>query len=247
MPLQVFTAPFRTRDRDRLDITRGGCDLARDAGRPAPGEFLAPSAALLGPFVGARRAVDDAGKLLPFPRWVQAAHEALWQRYKPRYRAEMVASYRCRRAEWDALLARERVTLVCFCADPEHCHRRLAAGFLAMCGAVNRAELRIEGAIAPAAGAAEPPAILLGPERPCQQFMFTDGSGSGGVICRSRGRQPRCAMCGQLGPLLCDAPVTRKSGKVGTCNARFCGRCARMVGTDLHHCPKHTAQEARST
>lgn len=244
MPLELWTAQFRIPDKDRVDITRAGCYRARAAGKPTPGEFLAPSAGLVFPFLAAFKAVDEVERALPVPRWAEEARAALWARYAAAYRAEMVASYRRRRGEWDALLARERACLVCFCADPDRCHRRLAASFLARCGAIDRGELRAEDAIL--IGAGEPPAILFGPERPCRKFMFTDGSGGGGIICRSRGRQPRCATCGRPGPLLCDAPVTRKNGKRGTCNARICQRCARTVGDDRHHCPLHQAQEART-
>lgn len=48
----------------------------------------------------------------------------------------MLASYRLNRVAWNELLAREVVTLVCFCTNPGTCHRRLLAGYLGQLGAV---------------------------------------------------------------------------------------------------------------
>jgi uncharacterized protein YeaO (DUF488 family) len=50
--------------------------------------------------------------------------------YQVRYLAEMRRSYRTQRAAWDALLAREAVTLVCYCVDAARCHRRLLAAVI---------------------------------------------------------------------------------------------------------------------
>ena len=49
----------------------------------------------------------------------------LWRAYRLDYLDEMRASYRSKRAAWDALLAMERVVLLCFCTLDEHerCHR----------------------------------------------------------------------------------------------------------------------------
>lgn len=58
-----------------------------------------------------------------------------WPTYVRAYTAEMRTSYRERRAAWDALLAREEVTLVCYCADPAYCHRTLLAEILGKLGA----------------------------------------------------------------------------------------------------------------
>ena len=132
----LWTARYHVRDVDRLDITRMGCDRLVRAGKPAPGEFLAPSWEILKPALEWRRAFE-----------ARCARQGLdeeaefFRVYTARYRAEMVVSYRTRRAEWDALLARERVTIVCFCPDPAYCHRSLAAGFLAKCGVDYRGEL----------------------------------------------------------------------------------------------------------
>lgn len=96
MTLHVFTARIEHRDPDALDITRM-------TGNPA----FAPSWAILKPALAGMRAGDAAA----------------WDAYVPAYLAEMRESYRRDRAEWDALLARERVVLCCYCVDSTRCHR----------------------------------------------------------------------------------------------------------------------------
>lgn len=100
--LQVSTARIGTRDPDVLDITRltgRGDALA-----------FAPSWEILRPAIAAMKI---GGK--------QA--DAAWSTYVPAYIAEMRESYRRNRAAWDALLARSRVVLCCFCTDAQRCHR----------------------------------------------------------------------------------------------------------------------------
>lgn len=46
-----------------------------------------------------------------------------------------ITSYRDHRAAWDALLARDEVTLVCYCTDAAHCHRTVLSGILGKLGA----------------------------------------------------------------------------------------------------------------
>lgn len=139
MSLTVHTARINYRGHDRLDVTR-------KSGKE--GIFLAPSWTLLGPALRARRALElkrveegelaesiadgDGGETglqtIAFEldvlerEWSEA-----WENYTKGYFDEMRASYRARRAEWDALLSRERVTLCCFCNDPQRCHRTLLA------------------------------------------------------------------------------------------------------------------------
>lgn len=252
MPLELWTGPFRTRDRDRVDITRAGCDRARAAGKPAPGAFLAPSAALVFPALAALRAVEEAERALPVPRWAGEARAALWERYEAAYLADLRATYRRDRSAFEAFLARARLVFVCFCtgeaAAAQRCHRFIAARVYAKLGAVYCGEIRDEDVVSPPAGAEEPPAILFGPERPCQSFMLTDGSGAGGIVCRGRGQRkktPACVGCGRAALLLCDAPAPKKSR---TCDAPICEQCAVTVGEDRHNCPKHVGEmrEARS-
>lgn len=61
--------------------------------------------------------------------------------YEARYRELMRASWRRNRAEWQRLLARDRVVLVCFCPPGAFCHRVLLAGYLEKCGATYCGEL----------------------------------------------------------------------------------------------------------
>ena len=100
---------------DRLDITR-------KSGNPT----FAPSWRILRPMIDARR---------HGPSWVW-----LWPQYVKDYTAEMRISYRENRAVWDALLARDEVTLVCYCIDPKHCHRTVLAEILGKLGATVRWE-----------------------------------------------------------------------------------------------------------
>lgn len=105
------------RDPDALDVTRAGAK----ANPSGPGVPFAPSWDLL--LRGKR------GELTP------AA-------YGEAYTAEMRASWRRHGDAWRALLARERVVLCCYCADPAWCHRTvLARDVLSRCGATYCGEL----------------------------------------------------------------------------------------------------------
>ena len=231
----LFTAHYHVRDRDRFDITRMGCDRDREAGKPTPGEFLAPSWKILKPVLDWRRAFI-----------ARCAQEGLDEQaeyfrvYRKQYRAEMLASWQTRRDEWLALLARDRVVLVCFCADPAFCHRTLAAGFLSSpkLGADYRGELTEADRIPPPPKMAVPPAVLLGDTRgKCTPFLVTDG-GLTGFVCGDRVKLRRCVGCGKTAALLCDYPRDEK-----TCDAPICASCAREVGEDRHHCPTHAKEE----
>ena len=57
-----------------------------------------------------------------------------WSEYERRYISEMEALYRKSPEPFLELLRRDEVTLVCYEARPDHCHRRLLAGFLAGIG-----------------------------------------------------------------------------------------------------------------
>lgn len=130
MTLRVLTARISSRDPDALDITRGTADRMRNAGKVSPGRFLAPSAVLVFPTLRAMKAAPD-----------EAARDVVWAGYVEAFRLEMRASYARNRGEWEALLARPRAVLVCMCVDPERCHRRLVAGYLAKLGAVDEGEM----------------------------------------------------------------------------------------------------------
>lgn len=115
MTLRVHTARISYLGPDRLDVTR------RSAGDD--GIAVAPSGRILWPM-----------KQLEWNHGLAAVASA-WPRYVADYTAEMRTSYRENRAAWDALLARDEVTLVCYCASPDYCHRTVLAEILAKLGA----------------------------------------------------------------------------------------------------------------
>jgi hypothetical protein len=140
----VYTARISSRDQDAFDIT------AKSGG--VQGAPFAPSWEILRPALAARTqalAMIAESKREPQHRTFHegralAIEDAAWAAYVPAYRLEMLASWRQHRAAWEALLARRRVVLVCYCTDPARCHRRLLAGFLAKMGAVDQGELVAE-------------------------------------------------------------------------------------------------------
>ncbi len=138
MTLRVFTARLSYVGVDRLDITRKS---ATDEGIA-----FAPSWGILTAALDARRKADECMKGAQRDGAVGALHRATaweiesaaWTEYEPRYVDEMRRSYEAHRDRWRALLARECVTLVCFCnlaRWPGHCHRVILAGLLVKCGA----------------------------------------------------------------------------------------------------------------
>lgn len=119
MTLRVRTARVSYRGADRLDVTRrSGCHI---------GKAFAPSWKILGPALAERK----AGPI----------DEERWQEYRTAYIAEMRASYRDNPKAWGDVLSRDRVTLVCYCTDPERCHRRVLAALLASAGAIDDGEV----------------------------------------------------------------------------------------------------------
>ncbi len=145
--LRVWTARISYQGADRLDITR------KSAG--PDGLLFAPSWAILRPafarLQGAkhhRRMVvaeyegcfDEAAERARHAAEAERLEALAWGEYVPAYTAEMRASWRANRERWDALLARQEVTLVCYCTDAEHCHRRLLASMLVKCGAIYMGE-----------------------------------------------------------------------------------------------------------
>jgi len=143
--LRIHTARIAYRGPDRLDITRAGADAARRKGEPFPGEPWAPSWGILKPALDARSRAftirNSTGGNIALADRIEAD---AWAAYVPAYTAEMRASYGRYRAAWDALLAREEVTLCCYCSAPPgrelHCHRVLCAPMLVKCGAIYMGE-----------------------------------------------------------------------------------------------------------
>jgi uncharacterized protein YeaO (DUF488 family) len=117
MTCEIHTARISYAGTDKLDVTR--------ASAGPEGIAFAPSKRLLA-----------AGKDgLPF------------EEYAKRYRDEMRALWIERRFVFEALLRRPRVVLVCYCTDPELCHRTLLAGFLAAAGTRLGVEVALRGEI----------------------------------------------------------------------------------------------------
>ena len=137
MTLQVFTARIGLVDRDAFDITR-------KSGGPR-GEVFAPSWGILAPALAEFKTAADeigfAGCAMDTFNGESRQRRAWWA-YVPAYLAEMRFSYRHRRRAWDELLARPRVVLLCYCPDPNRCHRTvLGAGILPRLGAEYEGEI----------------------------------------------------------------------------------------------------------
>jgi hypothetical protein len=146
--LLLFTAPHpRTRQAPRG--YRGPCmvDVSRGSGGET-GDPFAPSLVLLSEAKRRGRAeaakfgdaLADAmfrGDMLAAER-VQAdmlaAEAEAFAWYAPRYRGEMLRSWKTKRAAWDALLARNVVVLCCYEGGRDHCHRGLLAPMLVKAG-----------------------------------------------------------------------------------------------------------------
>ncbi len=118
MPLHVWTSSLRCSDPDVLNITRKSGD-----------PVFAPSWKILGPAIQRRK----SGLVLSDEAWKAA--------YALPYLKEMAGSYRKHFEAWQALLARRRVVLTCYCPAPERCHRTLLGHVLAERGAIFHGEL----------------------------------------------------------------------------------------------------------
>jgi uncharacterized protein YeaO (DUF488 family) len=104
MALHVSTARVNYSGPGTLNVTRKSA---------AEGLAFAPSWALLHPFLVLRKD--------------HPITDEEWATYRVKYLAEMRQSYRARREEWDALLRRGEVVIVCYCSDAERCHRTILA------------------------------------------------------------------------------------------------------------------------
>ncbi|HEC63887.1 MAG TPA: hypothetical protein ENI23_01180 [bacterium] len=112
--VDVFTAQFQYSGSDRLDITVKGQDPL--------GRYFAPSWYLVNEFK--YRGLSKS-------------------KYKETYLLLMIKSREKHSQEWKELLARDKVTLVCFCKAGTFCHRLLLANFLEELGAVYKGERRL--------------------------------------------------------------------------------------------------------
>jgi len=135
MTLHVSTSRFLYRGPDRLDVSRmtAGDD----------GIVFAPSWTLLRGALSKFRAIERArmsAKGVDRDALERRELDA-WHTYEHCYTDEMRRSYVEHRPKWEALLARERVVLVCYCAERSRCHRGLLAGILAKLGAEDLGEI----------------------------------------------------------------------------------------------------------
>lgn len=134
-PLRVSTARIGTKGLiDGFDITR----------KSAKGDGLAfaPSWEILRPALDARKQAEAMrcdGAYIE----ANAVLDRAWREYRPKYIEEMRVSIRRDRGPWDRLLARSHVSLLCYCTNPEQCHRTiLARDILPTLGAIYGYEVR---------------------------------------------------------------------------------------------------------
>lgn len=69
--------------------------------------------------------------------------------YRNWYLGMLRCSYRQERAQWEALLARERTVLLCYCHPEQFCHRQILAEVLTKLGADYRGEILPTGQLVP--------------------------------------------------------------------------------------------------
>jgi hypothetical protein len=152
MPLHVYTARIHgCVDPDRFDITRM-------SGGPSGSPF-APTWEILKPAIAARKRAQNTsmehGPVLLAEMWATyrtqflaemlvssgrvPRHPEKWERRMQEARARGVTP---QPESWAALLAKERVCLVCYCRERAQCHRGvLASEILPALGAVDCGEI----------------------------------------------------------------------------------------------------------
>lgn len=104
--MKLYTAQYRYKGYDRLDITVKGKDPI--------GKVFAPSWKMV---MGSKE-----GRIT-------------WSEYRELYRELMRESFQQHKKIWDEILNREEVTLVCFCKPEDNCHRYLVAEYFSKLGA----------------------------------------------------------------------------------------------------------------
>lgn len=113
----VWTARIDCQDPDVFDVTfRSGSRI------------FAPTWTIFKPMLAIRR----SGRV---------ATDEEWRTYGRAYLQQMALSHKLQPEAWEALLARPRVVLTCYCTDPRRCHRTLLGLFLGRLGATFNGEL----------------------------------------------------------------------------------------------------------
>lgn len=123
--LVVYTARVSYSGPDRLDVTAKSADP--DGKAFAPSWDLVRWGLKMREQAKLRRARGDRG--------ADAFGDWAWKVYSMRYTARMNDSLALQRQDWDRLLCRKRVVLVCYCTDHNQCHRTLLAAMLVQLGA----------------------------------------------------------------------------------------------------------------
>jgi hypothetical protein len=129
--LTIHTARISYSGEDRLDVT------AKSA--PAEGKPFAPTWPLVKWGLSMREQAKR--KLATREPNARSFNEWWWKIYRMRYEGQMEGSGARFKVTWDALLKRERVVLVCYCTEPERCHRSVLAELLAAKGAYYAGEI----------------------------------------------------------------------------------------------------------
>jgi len=128
--LVVHTARVSYGGADRLDITAKSATVGRAF---APRWPLVRWGLDMMERARKKRAQGEAG--------ADAFAEWAFNLYSMRYTAQMRLSRDEHPQPWTDLLARQHVVLVCYCTDPNRCHRRVLAHILEGLGAVDAGEL----------------------------------------------------------------------------------------------------------
>jgi len=141
----VFTSRVSYPGADGLNVTRkSGTTL---------GKAFAPSWSILIP---AKAALTEAKLLASRGLTLESQQKAdrAWETYTHEYTHEMRESYRAGRRRtgsetlppigpWLEVLSMSRVVLMCYCTDPNRCHRIILASILVKCGATYLGEVEM--------------------------------------------------------------------------------------------------------
>ena len=119
MSLQLYTAKMGWRGPGALPVTRY---IVNDA----LGVRFAPSKSLLDKYLCIRKAGLET--------------DETWAEYELAYTKEMRALYKLDQGPFCTLLAYPEATLLCFCENPERCHRTVLARLLVKLGATYHGE-----------------------------------------------------------------------------------------------------------